>query len=381
MDIIDAYFGPKEFSPRKVGKFPQVEELLLGLDRLIEKTRGIDEELRRIAITADLESLKVVVKWLSGENMSYLRLVEGVFGMTPMKFGRHEVRGAQEAVEAASAGLPGSNVSEKILRWREKSKITGAALRKLIKTEIVLRTVEIEELFRKRVFTHLQTKVENNGVVYKTATRKPWGGYNYYQGNYSSVNVFNVDRPTNKYGFISTLYHEYEHHVATLFVEKCYRERGLLDLAAILLNTKRCIIGEGTADCAREFLGLRFEECEELLEALRRLRDIISLNVAYMLNVENVDNDVAAEYVASERFLPIEDARKSIMFSMPLTPEGKPNLLKPYVYTYSFGRRDYVLSTFQKALKKDKVKEFFQTVYLNPYSRSTATWKKAFATI
>lgn len=379
--IIDAYFGPKDFSPKKAGKHPSVEELLTGLDALADEIGEMDEELRRTAIAADLESLKVVVKWLSGEGMSYVRLVEGIFGLTPRKFGQHEVRTAQQTVEAASADLPGSNVSEKILRWRKESKITGAALRKLIKTEIVARTEEIETLFGKRVFAHLPTRVENHGVVYKTTRRKPWGGYNYYQGNYSSITAFNVDRSMNKHRLIGTLCHEYEHHVATLFVEKCYRERRLLDLSAILLNTKRCIIGEGTADCATDFLNLKPDQCEELMEVLSRLQDIVFLNAAYMLNVENVDYETTAEYVVSEMFLPVEDARKAIMFSMPLTPEGKPNLLNPYIYTYFFGRRDYVLPTFKKAQKKDKVREFFQTLYLNPYSRSTATWQKAFANI
>jgi len=40
-----------------------------------------------------------------------------------------------------------------------------------------------------------------------------------------------------------------------------------------------------------------------------------------------------------------------------------------------------VLPTYQKARKKGKLKEFFQTLYLNPYSRSTATWKTAFSHI
>jgi len=77
----------------------------------------------------------------------------------------------------------------------------------------------------------------------------------------------------------------------------------------------------------------------------------------------------------------IERAKKGIRFSKPLTPDGKPNFFKPYVYTYFFGKKDYVLPTFQRAQKKDKLKEFFQTLYLNPYSRSSVTWKTAFSKI
>ena len=381
VSVVDAYFGPESLSPEKAQKRLTSEKLLTSLDTLIGKTKEIDNELRRIAITSDLESLKVVVKWLSGENIPYIRLVDGIFGITPSKFGQNEIRKAQQVVEDACATLPGSNVSEKILKWEEKSKISGEALKKMIDTEIIEHTKEIAGLFERQIFAHFPTKVKNEGVVYKTVTGEPWSAYNYYQGNYTSVNVFNVDMPFNKYRLITTLAHEYEHHVANLFTEKYYRENNALDLSAVLLHTKRCIISEGTADCARDFLGLRLGgEYDGLVESLSNLQSMISLNVAYMLNVEHVDDETATEYVSSEGFRPIEEARK-LRFSKPLTPDGKPNFFKPYVYTYFFGRRNYVLPTFHKAQKKGKVKEFFQTLYLNPYSRSSATWKTAFSKI
>jgi len=382
VSIIDAYFGPENLSPEKAKRRLTPEKLLMNLDVLIGEAREIDDELRRIAIISDLESLRVVVKWLLGEDIPYIRLVEGIFGIIPRKFGQNKVRKAQQIVEDACATFSGSDVSEKVLKWREESKISGEALKKMVDTVIVERTQEITGLFEKRIFVHFPTKVENKGVVYKTVTDEPWGAYNYYQGNYTSINVFNIDRPFNRYGLIWTLCHEYEHHVANLFTEKYYRENKALDLAAVLLNTKRCIISEGTADCARDFLGLQLgEEYGEFIESLGNLGRMIGLNVAYMLNVENVDDETAAEYMASEGFLPIEEARKGIRFSKPSTPDGKPNFFKPYIYTYFFGRRDYVSPIFQKARKKGKIKEFFQNLYLNPYSRSSATWKIAFSKI
>jgi len=77
----------------------------------------------------------------------------------------------------------------------------------------------------------------------------------------------------------------------------------------------------------------------------------------------------------------LQDTRKAFVFIKPFTSNGKPNLFKPYIYTYFFGKRDYVLPTFRKAQKKNKLREFFQTLYMNPYSRSTATWKTAFSGI
>lgn len=379
-NIVDAYFA-KNFSPNKEKKRLSPEALLANLDALVGGAKEIDDELRRTVIVSDLESLKVAMRWIAGENIPYAQLVKHLFGLTPRKFGQNEIQKAQEAVEAAFATLPGPTVSEKVLKWREQSKVSGEALEKIIKTEIVARTKKIETLFRERVFCHLRTKIENHGVVYKTARGVPWGGYNYYQGNYTSINAFNIDRPTNRYRLTDVLCHEYEHHVANLFREKCFREKGSLDLCAVLLLTKENIIGEGTADCAGDFLDIQPDEHGELLRSLSRLGDMVSLNAAYMLNVENVDCETVAEYIASEVFMNIDDVRKAFVFIKPLTSNGKPNLFKPYIYTYFFGKRDYVLPTFRKAQKKNKLHEFFQTLYMNPYSRSTATWKTAFSGI
>jgi hypothetical protein len=348
----------------------------------MNRSRDIKDELKRVAITNDLESLKVVVKWVSGEDIPFVQLVEGIFDITPPKFTQKEISKAQQTVKDACDTLPGRDVFDKIVKWEEKGKVSGDALRKIINTEFVERTKETAALFEKRVFAHLSTKVQNNGVIYKAVTDEPWHAYNYYQGNYTSLNVFNVDKTFNRNRLFFALYHEYEHHVASLFEEKYYRENGALDLCAVLLHTKRNIIGEGTANCAREFLELPIQgENAKLVQALTHLRNMIGLNVAYMLNVEGKDDETVAEYSSSEGFLPKEEARKNIRFSKPLTPDGKLNFFKPYIYTYFFGKKDYVLPTYQKAKKKDKLKAFFRTLYLNPYSRSTATWKTAFSHI
>jgi hypothetical protein len=381
ISIVDAYFGPKSLSPERVKQVLPSEELLMNIERFIGRAKEIDGKLERIVTASDLQSMKVVVRWLSGDDIPYVQLVKGIFGITPSKFDQAEIRKAQQRVEDASTHLQGSDVSEKIAGWTEESRISGEALREMINTEVVQRTKEIEELFDKQVFSHLPVKVKNNGVIYKVVSGEPWSGYNYYQGNYTSVNAINVDRQFNKYRLVVMLCHEYEHHIANVFTEHYYRKTKALDMSVALLHTKRSIISEGTADCAREFLHSSPAEYGELLESLGKLRSMIGLNAAYMLNVESADDEKAAEYISSEGFVPIEEAKQSLSFSKPTTSHGKPNLFKPYIYTYYFGRKDYVLPTFQKAQKKDKLKEFYSILYLNPYSSSAATWKTAFQRI
>jgi len=381
VSIIDAYFGPIKLSPEIEKRHLSPDILLMDLDNLIGKAKEIDDELKRLAITGDLESLRAVVKWLSVENIPYRRLVEEIFGITPRKFNQKEINRGRQIVNDACAILPGSDVAEKVRKWEEENEITGKALEKMINTEIVERTQEIKVLYERRILNYIPTKVENKGVIYETVTGEPWISYNYYKGDYTSINAFNIDLPFNRYRLIQGLCHEYEHHVSNLFIEKYYRENKALDLSVILLLTKRSAISEASAECAKDFLGLKIGEYAEFMESLSNLQWMVNLNAAYMLNVEYADEQTIVEYMFSEGMELIREAMKWIEFSRPLTSDDKPNFFKPYIHTYFFGKNDYIYPTFLKAHEKGKLKEFFQTLYLNPYSRSTSTWKKAFSMI
>ena len=122
-NIVDAYFGPKDFSPNKEKKRLSPEKLSANLDALVGDAKKIDDKLRRTVIVSDLESLKVAVQWIAGENIPYAQLVKRLFGLTPKKFGQSEIQKAQETVEATFASFPGLTVSEKVLKWREQSKV------------------------------------------------------------------------------------------------------------------------------------------------------------------------------------------------------------------------------------------------------------------
>jgi len=155
VSIIDAYFGPIKLSPEIEKRRLSPDKLLMDLDTLIGKAKEIDDELKRLALTSDLESLRVVVKWLSGENIPYRRLVKEIFGITPRKFRQREFNRVQHIVEDACAILPGSDVAEKVRKWEEENEITGKALEKMINTEMVERTQEIKVLYERRIFTYL----------------------------------------------------------------------------------------------------------------------------------------------------------------------------------------------------------------------------------
>jgi hypothetical protein len=183
----------------------------------------------------------------------------------------------------------------------------------------------------------------------------------------------------NKDSILGVIYHEYEHHVSNLWRERSYREEGNLDLAIVPLHTGRCVISEGTADTAREFLGVLDDSPRMLVvRALYNLRRMTGINAAILLNKDNKIKDEVVDYLVKRGLRKRKRAEQSIAFIRPVNKDGKPNLFAPYVFTYNIGRTEYVLPTFQRAAEQDALPDFFRILYLNQYSGSSVTWNSAF---
>lgn len=222
-------------------------------------------------------------------------------------------------------------------------------------------------------------QVEDNGVVYEAVTDKPWSGYNWYQGGFKSLNQFNVDNTFNTNTIRSVIYHEYEHHVSNLWREKSYLDTGNLELAIVPLHTGRCVISEGTADTAKDFLDVEEENpAARVVNELYKLRRITSINAAIMLNHEGMTEEEAVEYMVEKGYRTQKAAESSVRFIGQTTEHGRKNFWAPYIFTYFIGRQDFVYPTFLKAKEQDVLDDFYKTVYLNPYSGSSLTWDKAF---
>ena len=197
---------------------------------------------------------------------------------------------------------------------------------------------------------------------------------------FKSINEFNIDRPFNQEYLRGVIYHEYEHHVSNLWREKAFKDEGFLELSIVPLHTGRCIISEGTADTAKEFLGVVDDNPRaKAFQALYELRRMVSINSAILMNAEGGTIEEAIDYSSERGLRDRNSARGSSDFTRPVTKSGKPNLWAPYVFTYYIGRFRYVLPTYERAIEQDQIDRFFNTVYVNPFSCSSLTWEKAFS--
>jgi len=86
-------------------------------------------------------------------------------------------------------------------------------------------------------------------------TNKPWGGYNWYKGNFHSVIQVNTDLPIYIDRAIDLAAHEgYPgHHVYNSLLEKnLVRDRGWVEFSVYALFSPQSLIAEGTANFGKE---------------------------------------------------------------------------------------------------------------------------------
>ena len=380
VSVVDAYFGPKELAPGLQDQNRSAEALENDLTILLDELpEALPPSLRLDYLLGEVRSLISVVQWLDDRGPEYLTLVSDLFHIRPQKFPDAALINTLEELDNALSESSENELADRVHRLVTGGMLQGDELKAMILGDLQQKSVTIGRLFRERVFSLIDDSVQDNGVEYQVVSGMPWSGYNFYLGGFKSVNQFNIDRSFNQYSMQSVIYHEYEHHVANLWREKAYRQHGCVDLSIVPLHTGRCVISEGTADTAMEFLGIKNES--PMVRAMRiyyRLRRMVTINAAIMVNHENHSVDDTLDYIMEHTFQNRDYAKAVMMFIRPQNDDGSPNFWAPYVFTYHIGRLKFVLPTFLRAQSDDRLPEFFRILYSNPYSRSSVTWKRAF---
>ncbi|MFW9959115.1 MAG: hypothetical protein ACFFCT_13675 [Candidatus Odinarchaeota archaeon] len=378
--FVDAYFGPEYLDPERQSKEKHPDELVHQIGELVDSVKqDIDSPIRAKHLIGDCLSMKLVVEWLDCKQISYADLVQGLFHIPVKRFSESVIDEKILSLDEALVNYSGDTLRDRVEQFTKEGEITGNELKKLVETELQRKAINVGQLFHDRIYSLIGTSVTDNGVEYQTVTGAPWSGYNWYQKGFRSLNQFNLDVTFNKNSLQGVIYHEYEHHVSNLWREKYYLENGDLELSVVPLHTGRCVISEGTADTAKEFLGVQEEDPHiEIEHALYNLRRMTSINAAIMLNEQRKSVNDAVEYIYDRGYRTRKSAESSISFIAPKMSDGRPNFWAPYVFTYFFGRIDFVLPTFKMAEETNQLAEFYRTLYLNPYSGSSVTWKEAF---
>jgi len=253
-DYVDAYYGPPEW--KKQAKKP-LEAIALEAVRLrdqlgkIPKLGAEMERLRNAHLTKQLSALEARVRILKGERLSFDEESQALYDVIAPRFSESHF---QEILASLEAKLPGEGpLLQRYENWRQAFVIPRDKLDTVFQLAI--------KACRERTLAHIKLPPSENFSV-EYVSNKPWGGYNWYKGNYRSVIQVNTDLPVYIDRAIDLAAHEgYPgHHVYNVLLEKnLLQDRGWIEFSVSPLFSPQSLIAEGTANFGREVVFTKAE--------------------------------------------------------------------------------------------------------------------------
>jgi hypothetical protein len=249
-DYVDAFYGPPEWKEASEKEKKPLDviasdaaKLRTDLEKLPSTSNEMDR-LRRVYLTKQLAALEARIRILKGERLKFDDEARALYDATPPTYADSHY---DEIVAKLEAKLPGKGpLHERYKTWRDSFIIPNERL------EAVFR-LAIKEC-RSRTLAQVKLPPDENFTV-EYVTGKPWGGYNWYKGNYRSVIQVNTDLPSYIDRAIDLAAHEgYPgHHVYNALLEKnLVRDRGWIEFTVYPLFSPQSLVAEGTANFGRD---------------------------------------------------------------------------------------------------------------------------------
>jgi hypothetical protein len=344
---VDSFTGDPELR-RAVADEPAPEpaELARQADRLLaELPRGPREagftDQRADFIGAHLRALQFSARKFAGEEVGFVDEVRNYFDVEISRGDPERYRAAHARIDEVLGGS--GQLAERMEAHRRNDEIPPERLEECIHA--------FSSALRDKVrATYPLPDAET--INYEVVSDKPWSGFNYYNGNYTSTVAVNADLKQQMANLPRLVAHEsYPGH----HTEHCRKEAGLVagldqqEQTIFLVNTPQCLMAEGLADLALYAavgpdwgswateiyadLGLRFdgERAEALSEATAALADVRQ-DAALMLHDEHRDVDEVVAFL--QRWLLVDDTRARQMLRFLSSP-----LWRAYTSTYVEGYR------------------------------------------
>jgi len=246
---VDAYFGPPEIRKSMATREKQpLQELSSDVDQIIDSTLqdATLSEKRREYLTAELKAMQTTLRILKGEEIDIVEETQGLYGLTPNWIDESVFENAHRELDAL---LPGAgSIAERMENFRSKTIIPKEKLESIVSN--------LADDFQSRTLK-LVALPENESCEFYFVKDKPWGGYNWYLGKYSSRIDINTDFPTYVSYLPHLIAHETYagHHSEHVLKEmKFYRDQGQLEHSILLNNTPSAVISEGIAENALEII-------------------------------------------------------------------------------------------------------------------------------
>jgi hypothetical protein len=227
-----------------------------GREALASKTSDAEEsgdemlKLRREYLQKQISALAARVRMLKGEKLKFddesRALYDAVAPTYPDSHFEEIIAQLEKRIPDTSRQSGSDPLWERYEKWRKPFVIPKEKLDTVFQLAI------------KECRAQTQAHVElppNESFTVEYVTNKPWGGYNWYKGNFHSVIQVNTDLPIYIDRAVDLAAHEgYPgHHVYNSLLEKnMVRDRGWMEFSVYALFSPQSLVAEGSANFGRD---------------------------------------------------------------------------------------------------------------------------------
>jgi hypothetical protein len=252
-DYVDAFYGSAQWKTQAEKEKKSLDaigaeatELSATLAKTPDAATSGDEmlKLRREYLQKQISALAARVRMLKGEKLKFDDESRALYDAVAPTFPDSHF---EEIIAQLEKKIPGTGpLWERYEMWRKPFVIPKEKLDTVFQ-------LAIKEC-RARTRAHVALPPDESFTV-EYVTNKPWGGYNWYKGNFHSVIQVNTDLPSYIDRAIDLAAHEgYPgHHVYNSLLEKnLVRDRGWVEFSVYALFSPQSLIAEGTANFGRD---------------------------------------------------------------------------------------------------------------------------------
>src|SRR5436190_8179484 len=255
-DYVDAFYGPAEWKTEAedqkksldaIGAEAAKLSVTLTETPIAPRTPDSDlRQLRREYLHKQLAALAARVRMLKGEKLKFDDESRALYDAVAPTFPDSHF---DQIISQLEAKIPGNGpLWERYEMWRKPFVISKEKLDTVFQ-------LAIKEC-RARTLAHVALP-PNESFAVEYVTNKPWGGYNWYKGNFHSVIQVNTDLPIFIDRAVDLAAHEgYPgHHVYNSLLEKnLVRDRDWVEFSVYALFSPQSLIAEGTANFGKEIV-------------------------------------------------------------------------------------------------------------------------------
>jgi hypothetical protein len=248
-DYVDAFYGPAEWKTQAEKEKKSLDaigseaaELSATLAKTPNAATSGDEmlKLRREYLQKQISALAARVRMLKGEKLKFDDESRALYDAVAPTFPDSHF---EQIISQLESKIPGQGpLWERYENWRKPFVIPKEKLDTVFQ-------LAIKEC-RARTLAHVALP-PNESFTVEYVTNKPWGGYNWYKGNFHSVIQVNTDLPIYIDRAVDLAAHEgYPgHHVYNSLLEKnLVRDRGWVEFSVYALFSPQSLVAEGTAN-------------------------------------------------------------------------------------------------------------------------------------